>query len=220
MTPAEPCVGSASFSGRTARRDASDRRTRSLFLHPEDSGLNCGHDPYVRWVESARTGPRKPGVEYSTLMVTSTDTSRRARSPVAPERSRAGRPLPRWIGRLGYAALVFGLGCGDTAAAPFSIDVALSPTPPTAGPARILVLVTDSTGAPGRDLRVAVAGAPMEGGPAVPSQEAHELEPGVYVVETFPLRVPGDWALEVTVVDPGGASGLLERRVSVVGAPG
>lgn len=107
-------------------------------------------------------------------------------------------------------------GCGDTAGPALQIDLQLSPTPPTMGPARLIVGLTDSVGLPVEGIPVQVFGTP-EGGPPTASVPAREQGQGRYVVPEFHFAAAGPWTVTVHAKTRGGLDVTREFKTSVFG---
>lgn len=91
-----------------------------------------------------------------------------------------------------------GLACDSGEPPPYEVDVAVSPTPPIVGPARVIVMVERPGGGPLPGATVTVEGQ-TEGGPMVQMKAAPE-GPGLYTVDAFPFGRPGDWRVVVTAI--------------------
>lgn len=76
--------------------------------------------------------------------------------------------------------------------------MAVSPTPPIVGPARMIVMLERPGGGPLPGATVTVEGQ-TPGGPRVRLQAAPE-GPGLYTVDEFPFGRPGEWRVVVTAV--------------------
>lgn len=120
-------------------------------------------------------------------------------------------------GSLLLAALA--AGCGEPGASPaLTLDVAVSPTPATVGPGRILLALDDSTGAPVPGALVVVTGRPPAGVGRV-TDTAEEQAPGRYAAAAFPFGAPGEWTLEASARLPDGRSVAATHPIRVVGPP-
>jgi hypothetical protein len=122
--------------------------------------------------------------------------------------------------------LILGLlaGCrGDdsTSAVPLDVDLAISPTPPAVGPARLILTLRDSAGAPLNGARVSVEGNMSHAG-MVPVRDTAQSspDPGQYVVPEFTFTMAGDWVLTVRVVLPDGRETQRDLPTNVVGEMG
>lgn len=120
------------------------------------------------------------------------------------------------------AGLVVGLhaGCGEDPA--HRIEISVSPTPAAVGPAGILVVLTDSTGAPVPGAEGVVRLRPESGdGPrnGRDGTELRESGPGRYgATVRFPRE--GEWVVEATLRGPDGTAVSREKRIRVVAGPG
>ena len=109
--------------------------------------------------------------------------------------------------------------CGGSEAAPAAtLSVAVSPTPATVGPGRILLALVDSAAAPVPGAAVSVTARPP-GGAEPRTVDAAEEAPGRYVVAAFPFDVPGDWTLEARARLPAGGETAARHPILVVGPP-
>lgn len=116
-------------------------------------------------------------------------------------------------------ALVLAGGCGEPPSGDpgLALAVSVSPTPAVAGPARVLVSLSDR-GAPVSGARVVLTGRPPEGGqPALDT--AREQGPGSYAVAEFPLDAAGDWLLTARAYLPDGRRTEGAHPIHVVGRP-
>ena len=94
------------------------------------------------------------------------------------------------------------------------VDLAVSPTPPIVGPARMLVTVSDAADVPVMDAIVTVVArlGNATQGPA----EAVPAEGGTYVADPFPFPSAGEWTVRARVVR-GGDTVEVERSWTVSG---
>ncbi len=103
---------------------------------------------------------------------------------------------------------------------PFSIALAVSPTPPPVGTSPLLIQVADSAGRPVEGLTVSVEGRTEDGGAAKAAQPARDLGEGRYALDAFDFSVIGTWHVTVRVRDPR-KTGYRRFRIGVVrGGPG
>lgn len=100
-----------------------------------------------------------------------------------------------------------------------TVDVGVSPTPATVGPARVLVSVSDTVSGPPADARVAVLVRSADDRPGRVSASARAAAPGRFVAE---LELPraGSWLVLVEVELPDGRRAAARQRLTVVGGPG
>lgn len=113
------------------------------------------------------------------------------------------RTIPgRWPRRIGAAAcwtIVSFLACAGPASEalpPATLEVSVSPTPATVGPATVLVEVVDSAGRPLESARVSLVGR-VSGGGAVVRDTAEGGRRGRYAFMGLPFPVPGEWELRI-----------------------
>jgi len=96
-----------------------------------------------------------------------------------------------------------------------SLTVHISPTPPTVAPTRIIIILTDSLGAPVDGAEIRVEGNMSHAGmkPVLASAEAEGS--GQYSVPDFTFTMAGDWTLTVEATLPDGrmVRTLQETRV-------
>jgi hypothetical protein len=118
--------------------------------------------------------------------------------------------------------ILLSLACsGEPATAgPFSITLAVSPTPPPVGTSPLLIQVADSAGGPLEGLSVSVEGETEDGAATRAARSARELGGGRYALDAFDFSMIGTWHVTVHVQD-GQQTGYRRFRVGVVrGGPG
>lgn len=99
------------------------------------------------------------------------------------------------------------------------MDVGISPTPPGVGPARLIITLRDTTGAPVADASIAVEGNMSHAG-MVPVLDTARMEaPGQYLVEDFGFTMAGDWILTLEATLPDGRIATHRLTTNVVSAP-
>ena len=121
--------------------------------------------------------------------------------------------------RWGLILLAYSVvACADAPEESLDIVLRFSPTPPSVGPARLLLELTDSLGAPVTGASVAVEGHPSTdpSRPTTPVQ-AEEQRSGRYVVATYDFDASGPWILRVRATAAGGVEVVREFETSVYG---
>jgi hypothetical protein len=110
---------------------------------------------------------------------------------------------------------------GEPARGDPSLDLklAISPTPPGVGPARIILLLTDTAGAPVEGASIRVEGNMAHAGmiPVVDTAEA--VAPGRYAVPGFRFTMAGEWLLSARATLPDGRWTVGRLPTSVLAAP-
>jgi hypothetical protein len=115
------------------------------------------------------------------------------------------------------------LGCrgdmdrGDPSVA---VDLAISPTPPAVGSARLLISLRDSLDAPLAGAIIAVEGNMSHAGMTPVQDTALAGNPGSYTVPEFHFSMAGEWFLDVEAVLPDGRQVRRRFPVHVVGNMG
>lgn len=115
------------------------------------------------------------------------------------------------------------LGCRgevDTGDSGLSLGVAISPTPPAVGPARLIITLEDSTGAPLEGAVIVVEGNMSHAGMAPVVDTAQAEDPGRYGVSAFGFTMAGDWILTVHASLPDGREVQIQKGTNVVGKIG
>ena len=99
------------------------------------------------------------------------------------------------------------------------LEVGISPTPPGVGPARLIITLRDTLGAPLEGAEVQVEGNMSHAGMTPVLGTAVPQGQGLYSVPDFTFTMAGDWTLTVTATLPDGRWTQLRAGTSVVGAP-
>ena len=100
------------------------------------------------------------------------------------------------------------------------LDVAISPTPPAVGPARLIISLEDSAGAPLDGAEILVEGNMSHAG-MVPVLDTAQAEgPGRYGISDFRFTMAGDWVLIVHATLPDGRWVRSQKLTNVVGGMG
>lgn len=114
------------------------------------------------------------------------------------------------------------MGCRgevDSGDESLSLSLAISPTPPAVGTARLLISLHDSLDAPLADARIAVEGNMSHAGMIPVLDTALAGDPGSYTVPEFPFSMAGDWFIDVKAVLPDGRRTQRRFTAHVVGNP-
>ena len=121
------------------------------------------------------------------------------------------------------ATLFFGSGCrGDVGMgeSPYVLDLGISPTPPAVGPARLIISLTDSAGAPVDGAEIVVEGNMSHAGMVPVIDTAQAEDSGRYGISDFTFTMAGDWVLILEASLPDGRQARLEKPTNVVGRIG
>jgi hypothetical protein len=108
----------------------------------------------------------------------------------------------------------------DTGDSGLTLDLAISPTPPAVGPARLIVSLVDSAGAPVQGALIVVEGNMSHAGMAPVVDTAQAEEPGRYGIGDFRFTMAGDWVLTLHATLPDGRWVGTQKGINVVGARG
>jgi hypothetical protein len=100
-----------------------------------------------------------------------------------------------------------------------SLVLAISPTPPGVGPARLLITLRDTAGGPIEGARIEVEGNMSHAGMVPVLDTAQGQEPGRYTVPEFRFTMAGDWILIVRATLPDGRKTEIQKRTKVYSAP-
>lgn len=131
-------------------------------------------------------------------------------------------PTPRPFLYLLLPVLVLG-GCRgelDTGDPGLVLDVAISPTPPTVGPARLLITLQDTAGAPLEGAEIVVEGNMSHAGMVPVVDTAQAQGPGDYAIEDFRFTMAGDWILTLQATLPDGRWVRTQHSANVIGEMG
>ncbi len=113
-------------------------------------------------------------------------------------------------------------GCGevpDTGDPSLVLELAISPTPPLVGPARLIITLYDTLGVPLEEAQVQVEGE-MDTVEMTPVSAAAEEEgEGRYSVPRFVFTMPGDWVLTTRATLPDGRWAQTMTATRVLGPP-
>ena len=110
--------------------------------------------------------------------------------------------------------LSLGLACGGDDPGP-RLRIAVSPTPPAVGAARVLVRVPEHSG-PAADVTVAVRPTGDARGSTV---RAEAMDTGAYAADEVPFTTPGEWRIVATARWEDGSVLTDSVTVRVVGIP-
>jgi hypothetical protein len=100
------------------------------------------------------------------------------------------------------------------------LEVGISPTPPSVGPARLIISLHDTSGAPIPGADIAVEGNMSHAGMTPVLATAQEVAPGQYSVPEFVFTMAGDWFLILRATLPDGRSTHIQQGTDVTGQPG
>jgi hypothetical protein len=100
-----------------------------------------------------------------------------------------------------------------------TMTLAMSPTPPGVGPARLIITLQDSTGAPVEGATVSVEGNMSHAGMVPVFGSALEGESGTYTISDFTFTMAGDWILTLEATLPDGRRTQLRKGTKVYSAP-
>ena len=101
-----------------------------------------------------------------------------------------------------------------------TLSVAVSPTPPAVGPARLIVSLADTAGRPVDGARITVEGNMSHAGMVPVLDTARARGDGTYSVPEFRFTMAGDWILTVEATLPDGRTTATRMPVTVVGDMG
>jgi hypothetical protein len=120
-----------------------------------------------------------------------------------------------------FSVLLVGCrGEGEMGDPSLVLDVAISPTPPAVGPARLIITLEDSAGAPVEGARIVVEGNMSHAGMVPVLDTAVAEEPGRYGISDFTFTMAGDWVLSLEAILPDGRTVRTSRGTNVVGRVG
>lgn len=101
-----------------------------------------------------------------------------------------------------------------------ALDVAISPTPPSVGPARLIISLVDSAGTPLDGAEILVEGNMSHAGMAPVVDTALAEGPGKYGVPSFGFTMAGDWVLTLRATLPDGRWVQMDVPTRVAGGMG
>ena len=108
----------------------------------------------------------------------------------------------------------------ETGDAELVLEVAISPTPPAVGQARLIITLQDTSGAPVEGAEIVVEGNMSHAG-MVPVVDTAQAEgPGRYGISDFPFTMAGDWVLSLQATLPDGRWVRAQEPTNVVGSMG
>ena len=96
-----------------------------------------------------------------------------------------------------------------------SLVLAISPTPPGVGPARLLITLRDSSGGLIEGARIEVEGNMSHAGMVPVLDTAQAQEPGRYAVPDFRFTMAGDWILTVRATLPDGRKTEIQKYILI-----
>lgn len=102
----------------------------------------------------------------------------------------------------------------------YDFQVGISPTPPTVGPARLIISLHDPDGSPVEGAQVLVEGNMSHAGMVPVLDTAQAVIPGQYTVSAFSFTMAGDWVLDLTAILPDGTTVKTRHSTDVVGPVG
>jgi hypothetical protein len=117
---------------------------------------------------------------------------------------------------LGFA-LVGCRGDPETEDLGYDFKVGISPTPPTVGPARLIISLHDPAGDPVEGAQVLVEGNMSHAGMVPVRDTAQSEAPGQYTVSAFTFTMAGDWVLDLTATLLDGTTVRTRHPTGVVG---
>ena len=108
----------------------------------------------------------------------------------------------------------------ETGDAELVLEVAISPTPPAVGQARLIITLQDTSGAPVEGAEIVVEGNMSHAG-MVPVVDTAQAEgPGRYGISDFRFTMAGDWVLSLQATLPDGRWVRAQEPTNVVGGMG
>lgn len=100
------------------------------------------------------------------------------------------------------------------------LELAISPTPPAVGQARLIISLEDSAGAPVDGAEILVEGNMSHAGMAPVVDTAQAEGPGSYGIADFRFTMAGDWVLTLRATLPDGRWVQVGKATNVVGDMG
>jgi hypothetical protein len=110
-------------------------------------------------------------------------------------------------------------GGPDTGDESLVLEVAISPTPPVVGPARLIITLHDTAGVPLENAEILVEGNMSHAGMVPVLGTAEEEREGHYAVPDFRFTMAGDWIITARATLPDGRWVQTMTSTQVVGAP-
>jgi hypothetical protein len=110
-------------------------------------------------------------------------------------------------------------GGPDTGDPSLVLEVAISPTPPTVGPARLIIHLRDTDGVPLEGAEIRVEGNMSHAGMVPVLATAQEEAPGLYAVSDFRFTMAGDWILTTRATLPDGRWAQTMTTTQAVSPP-
>jgi hypothetical protein len=110
-------------------------------------------------------------------------------------------------------------GAPDTGDPSLVLEVAISPTPPAVGSARLIINLRDTAGVPLEGAEVRVEGNMSHAGMVPVLATAQEEAPGIYAVSDFRFTMAGDWILTTRATLPDGRWAQAMTTTQAVSAP-
>lgn len=98
------------------------------------------------------------------------------------------------------------------------LEVAISPTPPAVGTARLIITLHDTIGSPISGAEIVVEGVLDQAETAPVVDTATMVSPGQYSVPDFRFPIAGDWVLTLHAALEDGRTTLTRKGTDVVGA--
>lgn len=100
------------------------------------------------------------------------------------------------------------------------LDVAISPTPPVVGQARLIITLEDASGAPLENALIVVEGNMSHAGMIPVVDTARAEGSGQYGISGFRFTMAGDWVLSLHATLPDGRWVRAQEGINVVGGMG
>jgi hypothetical protein len=110
-------------------------------------------------------------------------------------------------------------GAPETGDPSLVLEVAISPTPPAVGPARLIITLHDTAGVPLEGAEIRVEGNMSHAGMVPVLATAEEEGEGRYAVPDFRFTMAGDWILTTRATLPDDRWVQTMMSTPVVGAP-
>lgn len=99
------------------------------------------------------------------------------------------------------------------------LELAIAPTPPGVGAARIIILLSDTAGTPIPGASIRVEGNMSHAGMVPVVDTAEAVAPGRYAVPEFHFNMAGEWVLSARATLPDGRWTVARLPTSVLAAP-